>query len=92
MVRNLLIWISGVAFVLAGAVAAVAITSTGSATAQTADDTTTAVRTADPKSDAADTFAGVADDVLDRLVAADVITEDDADGARTYLDEARTKF
>jgi polyhydroxyalkanoate synthesis regulator phasin len=95
--RKTLIWISGASFVLAAAVAVIAINTPGTAIAQDgrADIAPATAERASFESDATeavDAISGLAEDILDRLVADGVITELEADEFRADMAEAREEF
>lgn len=88
--KKILTIISGTALAAAAVVAVVALTASGAASAQ--DATTTSDTERVLSHEATDTITALAEELIDTLVAEGVITDEQADLARSALGEFETKL
>lgn len=90
--KNLLTIVSGTALTAAAVVAVIALTAGGQAAAQDAPATTITDSGAPISQHGVDTLSDIADQLIDTLVAEGILTPDQADEARSALDEAEATF
>lgn len=90
--RKLLFWISGTSFIVAGALAVMAVTGTGFAAAQSGDIPTQTAAVEVTDSETIDSFVDLANDFVDDLVADGYLTDDEADELRQAIADGQAEL
>ncbi len=90
--RKLLFWISGTSFIVAGALAVMAVTGTGFAAAQSSDIPTQTAAVEVTDSETIDSFVDLANDFVDDLVADGYLTDDEADELRQAIADGQAEL